>query len=252
MAFRSKTLVILVVISFGCVAVVEWKKEKEWGAFSLYLRNANSTSPPTTKTASSSLVHKQSRVDVIDLLIDEGVYDVSSFENEAGVVPPFWDENATSPCKPDETTTLELGPCFGSHVAVDWHEQAKQNQNDAQLPRYTPLMTSTPHAMKTKNDWAGHCRPGFLIIGAGKCGTSVRFDIAMVQAQLTLFRLHLSFSCFVQSLYHYLTDHPRVIPAVEKQIHYLYVTGSSFDLVDRRLFSYYYSHHLCYSLLTQW
>jgi hypothetical protein len=26
-----------------------------------------------------------------------------------------------------------------------------------------------------------------------------------------------------QSLYHYLTDHPRVIPAVEKQIHYLYV-----------------------------
>jgi hypothetical protein len=173
MAFRSKTLVCLVVIAFGCVAVVEWKREEEWGAFSLF---ANSTSPTTTKTASSSLVHKQSRVDVIDLLIDEGVYDSSSFENEAGVVPPFWDENATSPCKPEETTTVELGPCFGSHVAVDWHEQAKQNQNDTQLPHYTPLMTSTPQAMKTKNDWAGHCRPGFLIIGAGKCGTSVRYD----------------------------------------------------------------------------
>jgi len=38
------------------------------------------------------------------------------------------------------------------------------------------------------------CRPGFIIIGAGKCGTS--------------------------SLYHYLVGHPRVLPAKEKQIHY--------------------------------
>ena len=40
----------------------------------------------------------------------------------------------------------------------------------------------------------GFCRPGFLIIGQGKCGTS--------------------------SLYHYLTGHDRVLPAVQKQIHY--------------------------------
>ena len=43
------------------------------------------------------------------------------------------------------------------------------------------------------------CRPGFIIIGAGKCGTS--------------------------SLYHYLTDgHPRIIPAFSKQIHYFVVS----------------------------
>lgn len=48
----------------------------------------------------------------------------------------------------------------------------------------------------------GYCRPGFLIIGQGKCGTS--------------------------SLYHYLTGHPRVLPAIEKQIHYfLYHTHQS-------------------------
>lgn len=42
--------------------------------------------------------------------------------------------------------------------------------------------------------FGGTCRPGFLIIGQGKCGTS--------------------------SLYHYLTGHDRVLPAVVKQIHY--------------------------------
>ena len=55
----------------------------------------------------------------------------------------------------------------------------------------------------------GHCRPGFLIIGQGKCGTS--------------------------SLYHYLTAHPRVLPASEKQVHYfLYHTHQSLK--------WYYSH----------
>ncbi|KAL3801075.1 hypothetical protein HJC23_002368 [Cyclotella cryptica] len=55
----------------------------------------------------------------------------------------------------------------------------------------------------------GFCRPGFLIIGQGKCGTS--------------------------SLYHYLTSHPRVLPASEKQVHYfLYHT--------HRSLKWYYSH----------
>jgi len=41
---------------------------------------------------------------------------------------------------------------------------------------------------------SGLCRPGFIIIGVGKCGTS--------------------------SLYQYLTGHPRVLPAIQKQVHY--------------------------------
>jgi hypothetical protein len=189
MAFRSKSLACLAVITFALFALFEWKSE-ELGAFSLFPNGEEGrsrTAPASKKqegggtlltggSSSSSAgpsKHNQSRGDVIDLLIGEGVYDSNSFENEAGVVPPFWDDNATSsPCKPDETTTLELGPCFGSHLDVDWHAQA--NQKDTQIPRYTPLMNGASETTKTKNDWAGYCRPGFLIIGAGKCGTSVR------------------------------------------------------------------------------
>jgi hypothetical protein len=60
-------------------------------------------------------------------------------------------------------------------------------------------------------DLAGLCRPGFLIIGQGKCGTS--------------------------SLYHYITGHPRVLPAKQKQIDYFrYQQGSMPRL------SWYYSN----------
>merc|ERR1719203_1628053 len=55
----------------------------------------------------------------------------------------------------------------------------------------------------------GLCRPGFLIIGQGKCGTS--------------------------SLYHYLAGHPRVLPAKKKQIHYFVYHAS-------RPLEWYYGH----------
>jgi len=60
-----------------------------------------------------------------------------------------------------------------------------------------------------KESLEGLCRPGFLIIGQGKCGTS--------------------------SLYHYLTGHPRILPAIEKQIHYFIYHKS-------KPLSWYYSH----------
>ena len=54
----------------------------------------------------------------------------------------------------------------------------------------------------------GLCRPGFLIIGQGKCGTS--------------------------SLYKYLTGHDRVLPASQKQIHYFIFNAKkvSFEMVS--------------------
>jgi len=60
-----------------------------------------------------------------------------------------------------------------------------------------------------KESLEGLCRPSFLIIGQGKCGTS--------------------------SLYHYLTGHPRILPAIEKQIHYFIYHKS-------KPLSWYYSH----------
>ncbi len=55
----------------------------------------------------------------------------------------------------------------------------------------------------------GLCRPSFIIIGQGKCGTS--------------------------SLYHYLTGHPRILPAKEKQIDY-------FNYHKYMPLSWYFSH----------
>lgn len=57
--------------------------------------------------------------------------------------------------------------------------------------------------------FSGLCRPGFLIIGAGKCGTS--------------------------SLYQYLIGHDRVLPAKEKQIHYFkYYAGLPMEWYYKR------------------
>ena len=64
--------------------------------------------------------------------------------------------------------------------------------NDEKSIQYPTYLRSY---VKVKEEYLGGlCRPGFLIIGQGKCGTS--------------------------SLYKYLTGHDRVLPAVQKQIHY--------------------------------
>ena len=64
--------------------------------------------------------------------------------------------------------------------------------NDETSIQYPTYKRSYPN--KKEEYLGGLCRPGFLIIGQGKCGTS--------------------------SLYKYLTGHDRVLPAVRKQIHY--------------------------------
>jgi hypothetical protein len=177
-----------------CFVILQWKNER-LSSFSLFSSEWRNRSSHSIRYGDRSKPN-QSRVEVIYLLIDQGVYDTSSFENEAGVIPPFWDKNSTSPCKPDETTTPELGPCFGSHQAIDWQLQA--NQKDP-IPRYSPLMSGAPETMKTKNDWAGSCRPGFLIIGAGKCGTSV----CHARTVLLTFILH-AYSLFHIFMYIYI------------------------------------------------
>ena len=83
-------------------------------------------------------------------------------------------------------------------MAINWKSEMEKNRNisseeEIRYPNgaYTNRHVSTNDV---QGNLKGLCRPGFLIIGAGKCGTS--------------------------SLYHYLVDHPRVLPAKTKQIHY--------------------------------
>jgi hypothetical protein len=140
-------------------------------------------------------------------LIDNGVYNESEdFVNERGIRPTYWHFK----------NTRSWGPCIPPLTSItDWQDRRNfststngDNVEDfvylrsifEQQPRPPSTHNSVEQAQndfetrQQKLQRGGGCRPGFLIIGAGKCGTS--------------------------SLYHYLIGHPRVLPAFEKQIHY--------------------------------
>ena len=123
-------------------------------------------------------------------LFEDRLYSNGDFQNLLGIKPPFWGENET--CNDIGENCKKLwGPCY-----------ANVNPHWTNVTKYHSLATKVE---QNSDDLAGYCRPGFLIIGQGKCGTS--------------------------SLYHYLIGHPRVLPAIEKQIQYFKVrkcTNKSF------------------------
>jgi hypothetical protein len=116
----------------------------------------------------------ENNVDTLKILIEEGVYCDRDFVNEIGVTPPYWN-NATLQ-SPKETTTEQWGPCFGTHEHVEWGIEIEIEKNRS---RKIPFYPKQGVGIE-KNDWANYCRPGFLIIGAGKCGTSVRVNDCLI------------------------------------------------------------------------
>jgi hypothetical protein len=88
------------------------------------------------------------------------VYNETDFVNEQGVIPPYWD------CLHGKCNSSEIwGPCYPPHKSVHWGKQVEKYRS--QPPHYQrkePLSGDS-------TDLSGYCRPGFLIIGAGKCGT---------------------------------------------------------------------------------
>jgi len=119
-------------------------------------------------------------------LYDLGLYKQTDFVNEIGISPPYWKP------KPHDASGRTWGPCFPERGQVDWHDDRNETE-------YTYIHDPNDKKWVGPKTKAGLCRPGFLIIGAGKCGTS--------------------------SLYHYLLGHPRVAPAYSKQIHYFIVSA---------------------------
>jgi hypothetical protein len=136
-------------------------------------------------------------------------YDIrSDFLNELGNIPPFWEEvehiaNSTG----EFSDMTSWGPCYP--IQNDWREQVAiqapfRSSNDeiaySNAPRghgdKTPQSSfySGNHDLLNNTNLAGFCRPGYIIIGQAKCGTS--------------------------SLYQYLSGHPRVLPAKQKQLNY--------------------------------
>ena len=131
------------------------------------------------------------------------VYKNRDFENEHHVIPPYWEDvikrKKRSFREDDSTVIPHLGPCYLPKEKIDWQKLMEKNRyvhsegSIKYMNTRQSLRNSSPDGLGQEN-LAGLCRPGFIIIGAGKCGTS--------------------------SLYHYLVGHPRVLPAKNKQIHY--------------------------------
>ena len=118
-------------------------------------------------------------------LYELGVYQESDFINEIGVSPPYWKP------KVDDGSGSTWGPCFPTTKRSDWYDERNSSN-------FNYLHDPTDVKWHGSGTTSGACRPGFIILGAGKCGTS--------------------------SLYHYLLGHPRVAPAFAKQIHYFIVS----------------------------
>jgi len=132
-----------------------------------------------------------------EVLLDYEVYSVDNFHNSSrGRAPPYWNDLLQE--QEDEQTINpppNWGPCYVPRSLPQqekWEslilsDKGRKSDEEIEYPNYR-------HKNKSDEDLSGLCRPGFLIIGTGKCGTS--------------------------SLYHYLVGHPRVLAAKQKQIHY--------------------------------
>ena len=154
----------------------------------------------TSRTLPNELIKRKSK--------SGGVYEKEDFENKEGQKPSYWyDITFDERDEVDEVLSSEdvlphWGPCYkpsrAKLMTIDWESAMIKNRNitSEKEIRYPNGAYTNRHvsANDVQGTLKGLCRPGFLIIGAGKCGTS--------------------------SLYHYLIDHPRVLPAKQKQIHY--------------------------------
>jgi hypothetical protein len=172
--------------------------------------NTNGNTKMRTREQDTHNSNSKAPLDMPSTLFDKKLYSKHDFRNDQGIVPSFWSENET--CIDDECTKV-WGPCYPPPGRVDWNHTvgelggATEENNKLQ---YLKQKGGNKVAQGESNtDLANFCRPGFLIIGQGKCGTS--------------------------SLYHYLVGHPRVLPANQKQIHY-------FKYYARQGLKWYLSH----------
>ena len=125
----------------------------------------------------------------------QNVYHEADFINKKLVSPPYWEDANDENTRSLQKGLPHMGPCYLPKTEQDWPSLVERNKHIKSKKKinYRDAIKNHPHG-NTDNDLSGLCRPGFVIIGAGKCGTS--------------------------SLYHYLIGHNRVLPAKDKQIHY--------------------------------
>jgi hypothetical protein len=98
---------------------------------------------------------------VPQFLLNHSVYTTSDFRNKQGIAPPFWG------CKNESCNASGVwGPCFWPHKKIRWVGEVERIGRT-----HRPQYQNVPIDPTLTDDLSGLCRPGFLIIGAGKCGT---------------------------------------------------------------------------------
>ena len=155
-------------------------------------------------------------------LVTTKTYKYKDFCNSFGVIPTYWNRAALKVSLLDNTTNASVlnetsmynvtqsnitedydiyGPCYNAKTKIKWNKIINKTQQNINYP-----IQSNP---TNDDNLHGLCRPGFLIIGFGKCGTS--------------------------SLYHYLIGHPRVLPAKKKQIHVSFFSLKKIKLIFKSI-----------------
>jgi hypothetical protein len=173
-----------------------WAKVISYGLLAVVLLTCGGVSflveSPLGLSSTYSVIEETAVVDshymVPKALLEAGVYEAEDYNNSIGLPPPYWYSNDSS----------TWGPCYPPKKKVNWENQASVSNKASDNTTFTYRHRNSQRPIQQYENLRGSCRPGFLIIGAGKCGTS--------------------------SLYHYLVGHPRVAPAYEKQIHYFKVS----------------------------
>jgi hypothetical protein len=157
------------------------------------------------------------------ILFEMRVYQNNSFVNEYGVVPEYWGhEKASSAGNESYSSGLgQYGPCYGYKHEPNWEKQVA-HYREIREPWYNDEMDSR----KNPDDLQGHCRPGFIIIGMLALCLLIPTNFALSKEWLMYVSMKTvgAGKCGTSSLYHYITSHPKVLPASEKQIHYFRVS----------------------------
>ena len=113
---------------------------------------------------SSPLSHEAARKFLL-----QSVYKEQDFIKE-GQVPPYWEhvQNTTV----NTSSVYTMGPCYMPNeiTAENWRQLISQNEHHDDKFEYSDVNPLYQDA--NDNDLNNMCRPSFVIIGAGKTGTS--------------------------------------------------------------------------------
>jgi len=125
-------------------------------------------------------------------LLKLSVYSVQDdFVNEVGKSPPYWNSTKKMRQKVQGASLISVvGPCFVPQLTdTEWRDNvekvrrrrnlANDNDSEATSIHYHDRKQFAGRGVMANNNLTDLCRPGFLIIGAGK----VRFESACVSVR---------------------------------------------------------------------